>query len=260
MIVLTFFLQISFLLMNDYINFYMFAPGLIGFYCYANSRDEIISSMFRICFVPGIIYSFAIHFSSNLGFYAIASACTINVLISCVMAARFLIVKEMQKPIIAIALAFATFQFGIILYKRVDYVFVDSDISKMTETCTIGSMKGLKLSENDLTYYKLMLYDTLPISNSDYDRVLLLSTESWLYLDIDKKIGSYTCWTPIVDEYTIELLDEYYALYPEMKPDAIYVESKYSSLVSILNEWGYQSKKTELGGCILTKIETDEKE
>ncbi|MBP5260992.1 MAG: hypothetical protein J6Z43_02550 [Clostridiales bacterium] len=245
-------MQVSLILENYFINSFMLAPSLLGLYAYLFSGKEEISRIFRYIWIPGLIYTFCINLSSNLGFSAAASAASVMTfasLLSAVIFARenFDITKI---PTVVLAVI-AAFQIGLQLNARMNSVFDKTSIRYMTETLETGSVKGIKTTPGRIHYYGWMTSDTAPLHAENINRVLILSPESWLYMDAGKQIGSYTCWSPIIDGYTIELLDEYYGLYPDKKPDAVYVESYYTDLVPLLEERGYHGDVTALGGYIL---------
>ena len=254
--VLILLLQISYIIFNDYINNFMFAPMFIAVYCFMNTDSKDIKRIFYLIWIPGFFYTICLHMSSNLGFGAIASASTLPSAAALIIAVIY--IKEEfttadHRKIACITLSlFVVFQLSLELFKRTVFIFCEPSYEYMTVKIDNGSMKGIISTENRQYYYKMMLYDIRPLIDEEPSKVLILSPESWLYLDANRNIGSYTCWSPIIDEYTTELLKEYYSLYPDMMPDMIYVESYYSDLVPLINE-GYSEEKTLLGGTILRR-------
>ncbi|SCW30366.1 hypothetical protein SAMN02910456_00411 [Ruminococcaceae bacterium YRB3002] len=253
-VVLILIMQIDLIAEINYINSYMIAPSLLGIYSILFSHKPTIRRIFQFIWIPGLVYTFCLHMSSNLGFSAVASAASLMSAASILSAVVFIEDDFTEfKSIIALFGILSLFQIGLQFTYRMNYVYCESAIKYMTATSDIGTTKGLRITEKRLYYYKYMLNDTLPLRDESIDKVLILSPESWLYLDVNKNIGSYTCWSPYIDGYTIELLDEYYSLYPDMKPSAIYVESYYNDLVPLLNNRGYTGSETPLGGYILYK-------
>ena len=244
-------LQAAYLMSNSYINNYMIAPCLLGLYCSIHNRDDVTGKLFRSFWIPGLLYTVCIHFSSNLGFSSIASAATVMTVASAVIAAGFIRDRLNSKPLIIALVSVALLQFSIQLYFRITYTFAEPDIKHMDQIIDHGSVKGLHLSSNRVFYYDLMMLDTEALRSDDIDRVLIVSPELWMYLDTGKKIGSYTCWLPVIDEYTVKNLAEYYELFPEMRPDAVYVEAYYSDLVPLIKELGYDGGHTITNGYIL---------
>ena len=256
--------QIMFFYMGslNYINNFMLAPMLIGFYVRIFSHDKKISQVFKIMWIPGLIYTYAIHLSSNIGFSSICSAATIMAVASAIMGVMYvksLINEEAVKTqdnnkykLAAIALAIMLcFQVGIELYNRATYVFENVPMSAMDTKIDNGAAKGIISTSNRQFYYACMLYDTSALRADDVDRVLILSPEAWLYIDTNKNVASYTSWSLEIDDQMLDQLDEYYSLYPDKKPDIIYVESYYKDLVPRLESDGYKSEQTLLGGYIL---------
>lgn len=60
-----------------YLNFVMFPICLLGLYCTLNSNSKEIKKIFNFIYLPGIIYSFCLHLSSNQQIFAISSASTV---------------------------------------------------------------------------------------------------------------------------------------------------------------------------------------
>ena len=248
-------MQIDFVFELNYINCFMFAPLLLGLYSYIFSNSEIIRKLFIFIWIPGLIYSFCLNLSSNLGISAVTSAASLMTAVSFVMAAVFIKDNTDTKKALAFSLAvLAVFQVGLQLHIRMNTVFDKTSISNMTETVENGAVKGIRTTQGRIRYYLIMLKDIEPLMEDNVDKVLILSPESWLYLDAEKDIGSYTCWSPFIDEYTVELLKEYYELYPDMMPDKVYVESYYTDLVPLMEELGYdRGEPTFLEGNVLTR-------
>lgn len=249
-------LQTAYLIQDAYFNHFMFAPMFIAIYCFMNTSNKSIKNIFYLVWLPGFFYTICLHMSSNLDFGAISSAASIPSAAAILIA--FLYIKEefaevqFRKIAIGVLSVLIVFQLSVELYKRVTYVFSESSFKNMTVLLESGSMKGIISTSNREYYYKVMRYEIKPLIDGNPSKVLILSPESWLYLDAGKSIGSYTCWSPIIDEYTTELLKEYYSMYPDMKPDMIYVESYYTDLVPLIGD-GYESETTLLGGTILKK-------
>lgn len=250
-------MQVDFIFELNYINCFMFAPLLLGLYTVIFSDNEQIRKLFVFIWIPGLIYSFCLNLSSNLGISAVTSAASLMTAVSFVMAAMFVKdnagIVDMKNALAASLAVLAAFQIGLQLHIRMNTVFDKTSISNMTETVENGAVKGIRTTQGRIRYYLIMLLDVEPLKDST-DKVLILSPESWLYLDVGKDIGSYTCWSPFIDEYTVELLKEYYELYPDMMPDKIYVESYYMDLVPLMEELGYdKGEPTFLEGYILTR-------
>ena len=96
-----------------------------------------------------------------------------------------------------------------------------------------------------------MMLDTKPLSEPGIDKVLVISPEYWLYLELQKDVSVHASWLAGIDEHTVEMLDLYYELNPDKKPDAIYVECYYTDLVPLFEERGYHGTQTALYGYIL---------
>ena len=250
-------LQVCFLIQNSYINNFMIAPAIIGLYCFLTSKDEKIKWIFLAMWIPGVIYSMCINISSNVGFEAVASALTISSVASAVIAAVYVCAdssgtsRRVRIICLIAAALFFSFQLGLELYFRYDFVFEYAEFEHMTEEIGSGSVKGIVSTPNRSVYYLAMADELSPLREGDYEDVLILSPETWMYLDCGKNVSSYTSWTLNIDDTTLDTLEEYYSLYPDKKPDIIYVEPYYINLVPRLGEWGYHGDQTALGGYVL---------
>jgi len=255
-VALTIAMQVIYLVKGSFFNTFMFAPMFIAVYCFITSKDKDIRRLFFMVWLPGLFYTVCLHMSSNLDFGAISSAASIPSVASVIIAVIYIREEfstgDLRKISIAVFAALIAFQLSVETYMRITYIFSENTLSNMTDTADKGAMKGLISTGNRIFYYEVMLYELKPLIESDADKVLIMSPESWMYLEVDKAIGSYTCWSPLIDDYTVDLLEEYYGMYPDMKPDMIYVEPYYTDLVPRLASLGYTEQKTALGGYVLS--------
>ena len=252
--ILTVLFQLSIMFFNNLINFYMIAPAMLGLYCRVTDADETNRKIFSYVWIPGMIYSFCLHMSSNMGFVAIASAASVASAASLVMAVRTALSLRGDHPqtgkITAAALAAVLFlQFGLVAWQRYIYVFGATDIKYTTEYLDSGIAKGLYETPEWRDIYVSKCREINDIKNDpDVGSILVVSSEWWMYLEAQKDIACYTTWTPNLDP---KQLEDYYSLYPDKRPDAVYIDKIYTDLAPYFVNMGYTGSLTPEGGYIL---------
>ena len=238
------------------VNDYMFPLIILAPYIRTAFEDDVNKILFRYVWIPGILYSFCIHFSSNLGFMSIASACTVSTIASIVMAVRCVssMISEDKKTVIfkvitASMAALFTILFVMLCERRVNFVFADNDMSLETTYVDHGIAKGLMISSQSYDTYEFQRSETMPIREDDsVKRILIMTNEYWLYADIGKEVGAYTSLAWV---YEPQYLFDFYELFPDKKPDAVYIDNKYGDISTIFEHLGYTKNETAGGGFIL---------
>ena len=246
--ILTIALQISFVLCDNLINYLIFPPAFLGLYCFVCLRDEFNGRLFFYVWIPGIVYSFCLNLSSNMQFVSISAASSVASSASIVMAVRC--AASFKGKMIPWLLALLiSVQFLTIAERRIVYVFGAQDIRYTTEKLDSGIAKGMYETPEWRDIYYSKLSELAPVKEDGSVKTLLIvSTEWWMYLESEKDVASYTTWTP---NLTPGMLDDYYTLYPDKRPDAIYVDQIYSDLVPHFAMQGYKGTMNEYGGYIL---------
>lgn len=235
-------------------NYYMFPLAITAPYLRFVYEDEVNKLLFRYVWIPGIIYSLCIHMSSNLGFMSIASACTVSSAAAAVMGIRCFRshVASGNKIIfktaaVTMAAAFA-FQFAMLGERRLNFVFADNDISLEKVYVDHGIAKGLTISEESYATYEFQRSEITPLLDDSVRRILVITNEYWLYLDTGKEVGAYTSLAWV---YEPQDLFMYYEMFPDKKPDAIYIDNMYKDISSVFEHLGYTKNETSGGGFIL---------
>ena len=89
----------------------------------------------------------------------------------------------------------------------------------------------------------------MPIREDDsVKKILIMTNEYWLYADIGKEVGAYTSLAWV---YEPQYLFDFYELFPDKKPDAVYIDNKYGDISTIFEHLGYTKNETAGGGFIL---------
>ncbi|MBR2523442.1 MAG: hypothetical protein IKE53_03270 [Clostridiales bacterium] len=258
--ILTVSMQLCFALLNNLINYYMFAPMLLGLYCFICLRDEINRRLFFFVWIPGFVYTVCLHLSSNMRFVAISSAASVATAAGLVMAVRYGIYlagketeKKTKRMLTAAVAAVILLQFGLVAERRIRYVFGAQDIALTTEKLDSGIAAGMYETPEWKDIYETKLKVTDELKREDIGGVLIVSSEWWMYLETEKDFAVYTTWTPNLNPST---LDRYYDLYPDRRPDAIYVDPNYAELVPQFGLQHYSGDQTADGGYILYPCES----
>lgn len=212
------------------LNQLMFPLSVVGLYIVIISNDRINRKIFLGLWLPGFIYGFCINLSSNQYFFAFSSASSLMTLASVVIACRYIRNERiMQADSSAgirkkwLVIAFSVLMI-IQISSEVDFrynkVFWDREgIHKQTVLIDTGPDSGIRVSESKYSFYKRATADLAEIcSKPEVNKILIVSNQSGLYLMAEREFATYSAWL-----YSVDTLDQYYAIFPEKKPDAIYI-------------------------------------
>ena len=212
-----------------HLNPMMFSINIMGFYCYLLNRNSVIvRKLFYYLFVPGLIYSFCLNYSSNQQIYAISSAMAVSsiasIMIISIHVKKFNKRKNFYFSVVAVTAVFST-QLLLTGYLRYNLIFWDSCIQTQKQLIEFGPEKGLLVSEEKMQRYKSAYDDANPVFENKDDNVLFFSSKTWLYLCQDfSHISTYSAWLSDSGVSSMERLEKYYNIFPEKQPDIIYVD------------------------------------
>ena len=245
-----------YLKMNPNSNCYIFTPIFIGLYCGLMSKNEKAKKLFYFMWLPGLIYMFCINISSEVGFDAVVIPAIICTMASCFLCSIF--ISEISSDneggsrrictISSSVLAATTI--GILLFGMTFYAFANGETITQKTKIEQGPCKGLYCTQEIKDRYSAVVSELETFRDGEHENVLLLC-HYWSYLDIDKKPVLCSCFYPFVDDVLLDQLEEYYDLYPQFTPDAIYIGSKYTDLLARIESYGYSGEQTPSGGYIL---------
>ncbi|MBR4473369.1 MAG: hypothetical protein IKS55_06985 [Oscillospiraceae bacterium] len=241
-----------FLMMTYYfgyhtMNFFMFPACYVGAYCFLCSRDKDISTLFWGIWIPGILYALCHMFASNQYYVAFSHASGVAMLASIVIAARYVSnyysVSKHRGYKIAVSCAFCALilcQFYCELSSRYHLVYWDKDISFQTIPAEEGPEKGILMSQDAYEYYDITIKDIRTFCDrDDVQKVLFMTKLPWLYLVAQKEYSTFSAWEEPVNIHTVERLRQYYSLYPEKIPDAVFFDRDYADLMPEFEKDGY---------------------
>lgn len=254
---------LCFLVEDPYINYLMFPINIPGFYCALISSDRNIRRLFLGFWLPGCIYSFCIHLSSNQEFYAISSASTVMVVASIMILICHLREQDWQDNSFIMYRKAAYFAFALLIsvqicgevYLRYVSVFWEPGMQEQTVLCETGPEKGILMSPEALQDYQLQENDIAIICKDEkIQKILFLSRNTYLYLIAQKEYATYSAWLGGVNAHTMERLDRYYDLFPGKKPDGIYIEKQYIDYAEDFLAAGYVADELPSGALLLTRF------
>lgn len=240
-------------------NSIMFPIIFIGITSYILCKDKPREFLTAV-FIPGIIYSFCIHCTSNQYFYVISMAMTVANIASYVFLAQLIREMRVDYDNIEYATAVRRFSFGFIVLllvlqgsfeigSKARHVFWEGEPSTLTAQIEHGAAKGIYTNQTRCTEYETYYNDLQSYKDSRPGNILFMSENTWLYLDVeDYTYGTFSAWLSGEKPTTIERLQTFYSMNPEKQPEYVYVpvNSKWdkNQLVALARQNGYTVKQT----------------
>lgn len=243
-----------------YIHYLMLPVCLIGFFCRINSNDEKLSLLFRNIWIPGMIYTFCLNYSSNQQLHALTNAAVVPAFASIVILILYLQHKRAANNIFRNAAMVCSALLLFVLIKdelilRWEIIFFEDDISEQVILAKSGPEKGIRMTESKYETYESTMNDIIkPLQEENsIQQILFFTNDPVLYLCTEKGIGSFSAWLPGINDHTVKRLDRYYELNPQKIPDAIYIPQGYSSYLEHFQMKGYEPSLTEQGDYLLLR-------
>ena len=255
-----------------YINRVIFPVNIFALYCVVLSESGIVKRLFKILWLPGIMYGICIHMASTEGFLNIASVSLISLVGSLVIVAitaTEIFEKTSNGFLNILSLCAVTavlcMQIGATTYTRYESVFWESGwfgagMPAQTQTLTKGPEKGILATETKEEMYGAFVEDveTL-VEEHNPESILYISQNTWLYLiSEDVRMASFSAWLPGVNEeemkHTMERLESYFDIDQSRLPQVIYAENVYSQLADeFASKLGYTGYETANGNFVYTR-------
>lgn len=244
----------------QYLNMTMWSVNMMGVFVLLLTDRSINRRLFQLIWIPGMLYSFCLHLSSNQTFHAMTSASTVATLASVAMLAIFAdeVLKTLEhKTIRSCICILLCLTFGFQIFSEADLrwrkVFWEDGIHTQTVPITEGPQAGLLVSEEKAQQYADALRRLEVMEPYTGKKVLFLSKNTWYYLIHDCEMAAYSAWLSGVNEHTVARLEAYYAINPDKLPDAVYADAEDAQIALLLGEkLGYSARQTD-GGIILEK-------
>ena len=259
-VIYTYVLLLPYVHKNTY-NSIMFPLVFIGITSYVLCENKP-KELFAGLFVPGILYSFFIHYVSNQFFNVISMAFT-TVNLAGLMFLAELITEMRQKPdnityaVWVKRLSFVMVSVMIVLQgsleisSKAQHCFWDSNTDELDTEIVDGPAAGLVTTYENAVSYTDLYNDVSRYRECEDGNLLVLSERTWIYLAADKPYGTYSAWLSGEKPNTITRLLEYYKLNPDKEPKYIYIpdDSKWDMkrTLSLLESMDYTVQKTPMG-------------
>ena len=254
--------ELGFLIENPYLNYVMFPISLLAPCLALHSRDKAIRLPFWLLWIPGLVYTYCIHLSSNQKFYAISSAATVMTVATIVMLVGYLEgrLRESGKKactyvFTVAAAALLGLQFYAEISLRYSSVFwEEGGMAAQTVRAKSGPEKGILMTKEKLEKYRTQEKNIALIrKDPEIQKVLFLSRNTRLYLSTEKEMATYSAWLSGVDKKSVKRLDTYFQLCPDKWPDAIYIESLYTEFAAHYEKLGYEATVLDSGAVLLKR-------
>ena len=248
---------------RQHINYLMLPVCFLGLFCRVNSENTTIKTLFRWLWIPGMIYTYCLNWSSNQGLYAITNAAAAAAFASFMIAVVFIMTEFYDQgmkrvlPVLSLILLI-TVQIGCELSLRYQNVFWETGIEEQKVYARTGPEKDILMTRNHLDIYERVLAELEPIRNDrDIVRILFFTNDPLLYLYTEKGIGSFSSWLPGINQRTIDRLDLYYEINPEKMPDAIFIPAENEKYLPHFEQMGYSTGRTSEGNYLLDRKEKE---
>ena len=242
-------------------NAIMFPMIFIGITSYILCENKP-KPFFASLFVLGIIYSFAICFSSNQYFYVISMVITASNIAGYVFLAQLL--KEMKttqdnieyavwvKRGSFLFVAFMIFLQGAFqITVKAEHCFWESgNTSNLTAQIKNGPAKGIYTNKNNCNTYELIYSDLQYYKNKQEDKILFLTSRTWCYLAVDFPYGTLSAWISGEKPSSVDRLKTYYRVNYEEIPKYIYIpkdsEWDFTNLYNDAQSSGYSVEENDI--------------
>lgn len=201
--------------------------------------------MLYLMYLPGWAFTLCMYLASDTGYSVVNTPLMVCACAGVCFTARLFseLWSKDGAPRMARLLPAAIFaaavlaQTGYELYYVKNYCFSEpAGTAMMYAGIDYGIGKGEKTTEAVALYEQDGLWDaTAPVRDAPGDYVLYFSDDCWPYLEDPKKCASFSMWmqrsAPASD---LNRLLKYWEIFPERKPDAIYVSKNMLNLEKII--------------------------
>lgn len=242
-------------------NAIMYPMLFMGITCYILT-DKKPRELFASLFVLGIIYSFAMCFSSNQYFYIISVAVAASNVAGYVFMAR--LIKEIREtednldyPRLCKYTGFALagfmllLQLGFQVNVKAVHCFWDGTTDSLNSRISCGPAKGIVTTEANRQSYESIYNDLQSYKDAEKGNVLCLTARTWTYLALeDYPYGTLSAWLSGENQTSVDRLEMYYSLNPDKEPQYIYIPKEsgwdFTNLYMEAAQRGYAIDETEV--------------
>lgn len=211
------------LLKNPYVNFLVIPVIPLGFFCFLITQKKDIPLMLG-AFIPAIVYTIAIHWASDQKYYAICSAMAVAIIPSVLFI--FNLLSELSRPKFRnVGILTICVLAGCLFWTRFQYTFSDVQPEYLNTQIEEGPNRGVYTTHSQAEAYNSLQEATAQLRKEE-GYVLYFSKRSWLPLQDEKRMASYSPWLfNGSTTYVTNRLKCYYSMHTETIPDCIFVDS-----------------------------------
>lgn len=220
-----------------YINHLMYPLALIAPFLFITKNDKIKKILYSI-WLPGLIYSLCLNFTSNQGEYAIFSALSISsfgsIISLCIYVDESINTNKLKNIVIKTMMCLViVLQISLLLIVRWNNIFWDTYTSKQNKLIEKGPEKGLYVSDEKYDIYSEVVdvFDSLDLED---DSIFVLSSNSLYYLCyFNSRSSSSSSW--LLPGDTLQM--KYLEINPSKLPNKIiYPLNEYDNYDNLLDE------------------------
>jgi len=231
--IITLAFSVQYLLMYRDSAYLMFPMAILGFFAFLLCEHKNWR-MFWLVYIPGCIFWVCRHMSSNLGFFSISAAASVNMLASMIFLAQLLAQMHGQHKNSRSLSRWVSLASGGLAIALVCSFFCTMLISRLEgipedrAAFSSGSAKGIEISRDWVEAMEREYEALAPLRELEEGNVLYFTEINNLrYLEDEKKSASHSMWiTATSTENSIialEKMEKYWQMFPEKKPDYVYV-------------------------------------
>lgn len=215
-------------LTERYFNGIMFPLAPLGLVAYI-LLDEKPRGLFWACYVPGVLYSFCVSASSNMGFLvlsmalSVADAAGISFIGHLARQMRALPGKKAVLGQISATLSVVCL-FALVVTVKATHCFWNGSPAQLNCRIENGAASGVITSEALCTDYERIYDDMQYYADKPREGMLVYAQETWIPLILDDyPYSGFSAWLSGLDETTEQRLALYYDINPEKYPHYIYI-------------------------------------
>lgn len=210
-------------LTENYYNGFVFPLALPGFTAYLLLREKPVR-LFISAFVLGLIYSFCVCATSNMGFIVLSMAFTVVNIASAVFIVLLLRETAGERGVlpaaarVLCAFSFAALAFMLIAVKT-QFCFWDDSPARLDSRIELGPARGIVTSAHNKESYEAICRDLEYYDTREKGGILMYTQSAWTYLILeDMPYASFSAWLSGLYDATEERLAFYYSENPENYP------------------------------------------
>lgn len=215
-------------LTERYYNGIMFPLAPLGLVAYI-LLEEKPRELFWACYVPGVLYSFCVSASSNMGFLVLSMALSVADISGIIFIGlltrqiRALPVKNAVFGQISAVISVACL-FVLVVAVKATHCFWNGSPAQLDSRIEDGAARGVITSEELCADYGRIYDDLQYYADKPRGGILVYAQETWCYLILnDYPYSSFSAWLSGLDGTTEQRLELYYDLNQEKYPEYIYI-------------------------------------